>query len=546
VGKKEELAVASVLVLDDRQDERDLLATVLGHVGHRVLEAGTAGKALELARAERPDLIITDILMPTMDGYDFVRQLRADPSIGHTRVIFCTANYVEEEVRELAAVCGVSRLLLKPCEPETLIKTVGEVVDTPIPEWSPGARVNGKFDREHLRVLNNKLVQKISELEAANQDLERTTAALSTSEARLQAIIDNTEAVIVVKAADDYRYLLANNAVARTLGVGPDELIGKRDEEILPPALFEQVRANDRRVLETGKPLRAEERMPGFDGDRTFISLKFPLPGDDGRPYAVAGVCMDITQNKRVEQELRALSADLERSNTDLEQFAYAASHDLSEPLRAVSGMVQLLAKRYAGRLDADADEYMTRAVDAAKRMQVLIEGLLEYARVGWGEGARDPVDCSSLVAGIVEDLRQRIKETGTAISVDPLPTVRGEATQLRQVFQNLISNALKFGNASNPTIHVGAVRAPAEWRFSVTDNGIGIDPRYAKRVFEVFKRLNGRDAYLGSGIGLSICKRIVERHGGEIWVGRAEGGGSRFQFTIPDKEQMAGDDSAG
>jgi chemotaxis family two-component system sensor kinase Cph1 len=245
-------------------------------------------------------------------------------------------------------------------------------------------------------------------------------------------------------------------------------------------------------------------------------------------------------------QELQAANVELQRSNEDLERFAYAASHDLSEPLRAMSGMVQLLARRYEGRLGADADMYISRAVAASRRMQVLIDDLLVYSRVGHGEVAADAVDCQALVERVLADLRQPIEDACATVTMGFLPTVEGDATQLRQVFQNLISNALKFHGDATPGIHVSAAPAGCEWRFALTDNGIGIEPRHADRVFEVFKRLHGASAYPGTGMGLAICKRIVERHGGRIWVEPAQGGGSRFQFTLPNTQQEKKDGVAG
>jgi signal transduction histidine kinase len=403
---REDPPVGCVLVVDDRQPDRDLLTTVLGSVGHRVLEAPGAERALALARAERPDLILTDILMPTMNGYELVRHMRADPVLADTPVIFYTANYSENEARSLASACGVSRFLPKPSEPEAIVSVVGEVVKGATDRLPLPAPVAGEFDRKHLRVLNDKLSQKVSELEAANDELRR--------------------------------------------------------------------------------------------------------------------------------------------SNADLEQFAYVASHDLSEPLRTVSGMVQLLARRCDGRLDQDADLYISEAVEGTRRMYALIQDLLRYSRAGQGELSRDWVDCASLVGGVIEALRGAIGQTAATVSVGRLPTIRGEATQLQQVFQNLISNALKFRSAARPRIQVVAARDDRKWSFSVTDNGIGIEPRHAGRVFEVFKRLHGHEAYSGSGIGLSICKRIVERHGGEIWVAPAPAGGCRFQFTIPDSGEEALDGKGG
>jgi PAS domain S-box-containing protein len=266
--------------------------------------------------------------------------------------------------------------------------------------------------------------------------------------------------------------------------------------------------------------------------------------------YAVAQI-QDISERKRAEQSLAAAAAELERratelerSNADLQQFAYVASHDLSEPLRMVSSYVQLLAKRYQGRLDSDADDFIGFAVDGATRMQALIDGLLMYSRVGTSEYAFGAVDCAEVVEQTLAMLEARVKETGATVTVDALPTVHGDATQLGQLFQNLIANAIKFADKEPPRVDVSAERQDGAWRFTVSDNGIGIDPRHVERIFQVFQRLHSREAYPGSGVGLAICKRIAERHGGTISVEPNPGGGTRFCFTIPEREDSQREDS--
>ena len=263
--------------------------------------------------------------------------------------------------------------------------------------------------------------------------------------------------------------------------------------------------------------------------------------------YGIAQV-QDISERKRAEEglarvaaELEQRAVELERSNADLAQFAYVASHDLSEPLRMVSSYVQLLERRYGDQLDTDAHEFIDFAVDGVNRMQRLIDDLLAYSRVGTSEYRLEQVDLGDLVEDTLGGMRATVTETGAIVTQDGLPAVVGDPGQLRQLFQNLIGNGIKFVEEGPPRIHVSAERDGHEWRFAVADNGIGIDPSHADRIFAVFKRLHGRDAYPGSGIGLSICKRIVERHHGRIWVEQNEGGGSRFCFTMPVLEEGAG-----
>jgi light-regulated signal transduction histidine kinase (bacteriophytochrome) len=241
----------------------------------------------------------------------------------------------------------------------------------------------------------------------------------------------------------------------------------------------------------------------------------------------------DITERKRAKEERAHYTRELARSNADLEQFAYVASHDLQEPLRMVASFCTLLAERYRGKLDADADDFIGFAVEGATRMQALIEGLLQYSRVARRGGGFEPTACEVVLEQATANLETLIVENGAIVTHDPLPTVQADRSQLVQLFQNLIGNAVKFHGEQPPRVHVGAQREEDGWTFFVRDNGIGIEPRFGERVFEIFQRLHERDRYPGTGVGLSICKRIVEHHGGRIWVESQLGKGATFFFTL-------------
>jgi light-regulated signal transduction histidine kinase (bacteriophytochrome) len=241
-----------------------------------------------------------------------------------------------------------------------------------------------------------------------------------------------------------------------------------------------------------------------------------------------------FSERKRAEEALREKTEELARSNRDLEQFAYVASHDLQEPLRMVTSYVQLLAKRYRGKLDSDANEFVSFAVDGALRMWKLINDLLTYSRVGARGKELEPNDCETVLDQSLNNLKVAIEENGAVVTHDPLPTVMADNPQLVQLFQNLIGNAIKFRGNELPRVHVSASRNGSAWIFSVCDNGIGIAPEYAKRIFIIFQRLHSREKYPGTGIGLSICQKIVERHGGRIWVESEVGKGAAFYFTLP------------
>ena len=262
-------------------------------------------------------------------------------------------------------------------------------------------------------------------------------------------------------------------------------------------------------------------------------------------PREIRGLASDVNSMRgRILRELSAVreaneslagyAAELERSNSELEQFAYVASHDLQEPLRKVTSFCQLLQRRYGGQLDERADQYIEFAVDGAKRMQVLINDLLAFSRVGRSGQELEPVACDSALAAARANLSGQIDQAGAVIEAGPLPVVRAQLTLMIAVFQNLLGNALKFKGERPPRITITAARDGAFWVFSVTDNGIGIEPQYAERVFLIFQRLHDRAAYPGTGIGLAMCRKIIEYFGGRIWLDTGAAGGASFRFTVP------------
>lgn len=283
------------------------------------------------------------------------------------------------------------------------------------------------------------------------------------------------------------------------------------------------------RTRRHGGPGRVEYELPGPAGPATFEARVVPL----GEAQALALV-RETTERKRIERTLVARAAELARANAELEQFAYVASHDLQEPLRTVASFCELWQRRYGGRLGAEADELIGFAVDGAKRMQSLVRDLLELSRVGTRGRPLVEVDCGRVVAEVVAGLRPAIESCGARIAVDPLPTVLGDAAQLGQLFANLIGNALKYRSEAPAVIRVTVTDAGEAWQVAVADNGIGIDPEFHERIFQIFHRLHGRDVYPGNGIGLALARKIVERHGGRIRVESRPGEGATFRFTLP------------
>jgi PAS domain S-box-containing protein len=350
-------------------------------------------------------------------------------------------------------------------------------------------------------------------------------------------------ALFRVESEDQGRLLEVNRSLSEMTGYSTHKLLEMDLRDITHPADVDSERALREQLLSGEIPnYRIETRVMHRDGHPVWVAQNVSTVhgSSDELLYGVVQV-EDVSERKRASdelasmaRELEARATELERSNADLQQFAYAASHDLSEPLRMVSSYVQLLAKRYKDKLDSDADEFIDFAIDGTARMQALIDGLLIYSRAGTADYAHEPVDCSKVLHETLMTLHAKLRETGAAVNAGPLPTVQGDPTQLFQLFQNLISNAIKFAADEPPRVEITATRENGSWLFMVKDNGIGIDPAYAERIFAVFQRLHGRGEYPGSGVGLAICKRIVERHNGRIWVESPPDGGSIFYFTIP------------
>lgn len=358
---------------------------------------------------------------------------------------------------------------------------------------------------------------------------------LRAREERFRQIAEHINEVFWMTPPDKSEMLYVSPAYEDVWGRTRDSLYER------PLSFIEAIHPEDRDrvqdVLEEQVSGEYDEayRVVRPDGSVRWVRDRaFPITDDDGEVYRVVGIAEDITERKHLEQELRGTVRELEESNQRLEEFAYAASHDLQEPLRMISSYLQLIDDRYATELDADGREFLEFAVDGADRMRLMIEDLLAYSRIDTEAGEFEPTDCGVVVERVLADLSVRIEESGATIEVqEPLPTVVGDPNQVEQVFRNLVSNALKYNGKEAPNVMISAEPTGRFWEFAVTDEGIGIDPSQYDRVFEVFTRLDADAGSEGTGIGLALCRRVVERHGGEIWVEAEPGVGASFYFTL-------------
>jgi PAS domain S-box-containing protein len=365
---------------------------------------------------------------------------------------------------------------------------------------------------------------------------KRVAEALQKSEDQYRRLAESAEAILWEYDVLEDRWTYVAPQVTRILGHPPEAWTGFQFwvDHIHPE---DQGWARDYclQCTRRGEPHTFEYRFLKPDGSIAWLRDVVSVEMESGRPVKLRGFMMDITDRKRAEEQIEQYAADLQRSNQDLEQFAHVVSHDLREPARMVKGFLELLEGQYGDQLDPKAREYVNYAADGAQRMQEMIRGLLDLSRVDTRGEELTPTDARVVLERTLRSLEPAIEDAAARVTYDPLPTVLADQAQLAQVFQNLIANAIKFHKEDqSPRVHISAEREGDEWVFSVEDNGIGIDPKQAPRIFQIFQRLHTRDEYEGMGIGLALCKRIVERHGGHIWVESDVVDGSTFYFTLP------------
>ncbi len=371
------------------------------------------------------------------------------------------------------------------------------------------------------------IIRDITELRKTQEKLKES------DEARLKSIMNYSGRGVYIKDLEG-RYIQANKVFLEAHGFSEADIIGKTDFDLFP-GIAAKHRENQLEIIEKGEALEFEETFLDSEGlPHTYTSVKFPLLDANGIIYATCNISSDITERKQSDEIKQKIMDELKRANTELERFAYVCSHDLQEPLRTINSFCQLLEKQLHDKLDERSQHYIQFITEGSTRARDLITDVLTYSRVGIELEKQQKVDVEGVMDAIKSNLDVRLKEVGATITHDTLPVITANKTQMIQLLQNLIQNAVKFCSDAPPHVHIGAEKEQDWWKFYVRDNGIGIQPAYQQKIFEIFQRLHKRSEYPGTGIGLAICKKIVERHGGEIWVESASGKGSTFYFRLP------------
>jgi PAS domain S-box-containing protein len=508
-----------ILLVDDTPDNLVSLEAALDGLGQELVLAGSGMEALRHLLDDDFAAILLDVKMPEMDGFQTAELIRSRKRSRHTPILFLTG-YKSDEHLFRGYDLGAVDFLFKPIVPEVLRSKVGVFV----------------------------------ELSRNTALLRRQTEVLGKAEQKFRSLLEAAPDAMII-SDEDGRVSLMNSQAEMLFAFPREELIGQNMRMLVPDWSCRSKPARADGLAWLAAPTELWARRKNGHQFPVEISLS-PLQTQEG--LLVTSAIRDVTERRRADAAIRELNATLEQrvaertqellrsngalrqSNDDLNQFAYAASHDLQEPLRMVALYSQMLQRKYFGQLDANADQYISYIVGGAQRMEMLLKDLLTYSQTGSSaEGPAETVDFAAVIGKVLLNLQASMEQSGAAITWDKLPAVDAHEIRLVQLLQNLVSNAIKYRAEDPPRIHISAEWREREWVLSVQDNGVGIPNEYAQQIFKIFKRLHGQD-YPGTGIGLAICQRIVETYGGRIWVDPRDGKGACFCFTLPPAKNAA------
>jgi len=506
-----------ILLVDDTPDTLVSLEAALYGLGEELVVAHSGKEALRHLLHADFAAILLDVRMPEMDGFETAELIRSRPRSRQTPIIFLTG-YKNEEHLFRGYDLGAVDFLFKPIVPEVLRSKVSVFVE---------------------------LGRSSAKLKEQADALRKQAEILTKAELKFRSLLEAAPDAMVM-CRDDGEIVMVNSQTEVVFGCGRDNLLSRNIRSLVPDWEFQRPTELDQEAALKLQPGDIRELYAVREDNSTFpvaISVR-PLYMEDG--VVITTAIRDISLRRKNEEQIRELNATLEqrvvertealmRSNEELQQFAYIASHDLQEPLRTVSIFAQLLAKRFGGKLDADAHQFIRYIVESSERMERLIHDLLDFSRVdARGTDHFVRMSCDEALNDAIRNLHSLIEENQAVMTLGRLPVVLADPVQVTRLFQNLLVNSIRFRSEDPPHIQIAAEMGDGEWRFSVRDNGIGIEPQYAEKVFGIFKCLHSRDKYPGSGMGLAICRKIVSRHQGRIWVESELGKGATFHFTLP------------
>ena len=527
-----------ILVVDGKRENIGLIERILFEEGYnKVLFSSSGSEALSMVNEIKPDLVLLNINIPDMIGYDVCSELKKNKETSDIPIIVLTAEISQDKLDKVFEV-GVFDLIKEPFDEIDLIARVRAALrlKQSKDEVKLASKIAIEEELRKQRDYLDKLVgEQTSELKNINEELQRKISdhkrvieALKSEQNKNKNIVENIgEGLFVLNTRGIITYV--NPEVKRIIGYTKEEIIGRGLRTIIPKDALKLIIF---KILKCEAIQNIELELIKKNGTPIFVEATIAPNLENGKIIGFLGVIRDITERKQAEEMLKKTLEVLEQSNKELEQFAFIASHDLQEPLRMIGSFTQLLSKRYKGKLDSEADEYIDYAVDGAKRLQERINCLLEYSRIGTKGKLLKPTDCEAVLDEVLDRLTIEIEKNSAVITHDPMPTVNADDMQIVLVLQNLIKNAIMYRSDEKLQIHISAEKKDDEWVFSVRDNGIGIDMKYKDYIFLIFRFLDkGRK---GTGTGLAISKKIVERHGGRIWVESELEKGSTFYFTIP------------
>jgi signal transduction histidine kinase len=558
---------AVILIVEDSPTQALRLRLELEAQGWTAIVLGTAAAGLERVNHDRPEIIVVDYCLPGMRGDEFCRRIRMNIATRAIPIVMLTADEDEEtEVRGLES--GADDFFKKSADTQILVARIRRLLESAGRDPSVVFRSESAFrsarilaidDSEtYLRHLGCLLgrdgytLDTLSDPKQALRRLETTSYDL----ALVDLVMPEIDGIELCRQIVDFRSRLDNplavlmltgreakDDLTRALEAGADDFVGKSSDEAV---LKGRIRALLRRKFFQQENQRIVEELKNKELEtiaaRAEKEAAMARHAEERRRLAEC----TTREVQLAKSELERANQELIRSNDELRQFAYIASHDLQEPLRSVTSFCNLLKEEYRERLDEQANDYIERAVQGAKRMKALVTGLLSYSRVSCDEPPPlAEVDLREVMADALANLQSSIQDAGAEISFAELPTLMGDRVRLGQLLQNLIGNAILYRSNQPPRVRIDARRDGRMWEFAVEDNGIGIAPEYHQQVFEIFRRLHGRDKYSGTGIGLAVCKKIVQRHGGLIWVESQSGGGSVFRFTLPADMKLLSEEPA-